>query len=424
MIDASKLRDRLRGIVGTASAHRDTVSVPPALPAPHALPAPPARLSLIETRLAAADRYGHLQVGAIAERLERSAGLAAMLAEGARPPFLFFDLETTGLSGGAGTYAFLVGCAWFEGDGTFVIRQHLLTTYAGEPDMLRAVAGDFARAGALVSFNGKSFDAPLLEMRYLFHRLAWAGGALPHVDVLHPARRFWGPGRAEGERRFLAADVAAAAPSACSLVALERRILGARRVGDIPGAEIPARYFQFVRSGDGGPLEQVLEHNRLDLLSLAGLAARLLHLVDAGSTAALDAREALALGRIYVQAGLEDRAREAFERATSPRGSRVSLEALRSLAILDRRARRFDRAAAAWRSLLDTPGCPPEMAHEAAEALAIHHEHRVRDLVLAKAFVLRSLESGARPALQEAAGRRLTRIERKIGRRSSLDLQP
>src|SRR5439155_5978386 len=137
--------------------------------------------------------------------------------------------------------------------------------------LLETAAADLARAGALVSFNGKSFDAPVLETRYLFHRLPWPGGGMPHVDVLHPARRFWGDGE-------------------CSLVALERQLLGVRRVGDVPGFEIPARYFQFIRSGDAAPLAAVLEHKRLDLLSLAAFTALLLHVTHAGPDAARDAR--------------------------------------------------------------------------------------------------------------------------------------
>ena len=105
---------------------------------------------------------------------------AALFTSGApaRPPFVFFDLETTGLSGGAGTLAFLVGCGWFDDDGAFVTRQFLLTRVRGRAAAARSASPrSSARAGALVSFNGKSFDAPLLETRYLFHRLEWTGGA-------------------------------------------------------------------------------------------------------------------------------------------------------------------------------------------------------------------------------------------------------
>ena len=160
-------------------------------------------------------------VGDLAAQLSRAAADASLFPGGAsaRAPFVFCDLETTGLSGGAGTYAFLVGCGWFDEAGAFVMRQHVLTEYGVERAMLGRVAEEFLRAGAVVSFNGKSFDAPVLETRYLFHRLEWTGARLPHIDVLHPARRFWGTSGA-GPR-----------PS-CSLIALEEDILGVRRVGD------------------------------------------------------------------------------------------------------------------------------------------------------------------------------------------------
>src|SRR6185295_1010119 len=125
-------------------------------------------------------------------------------------PLLFFDLETTGLSGGAGTYPFLVGFGWFDDDGAFLTRQFVLVRFADERSMLGAIAGEVSGAGALVSFNGRSFDAPLLETRYLYHRLAWAAGTLPHLDMLHVARRFW-------KRDVVAIE------SSCSLAALEQQ---------------------------------------------------------------------------------------------------------------------------------------------------------------------------------------------------------
>jgi uncharacterized protein YprB with RNaseH-like and TPR domain len=337
------------------------------------------RRTFVIVRRVEPDRpYGRTTVGELADRLtaaHRSAPLVSVAA--ARAPFVFFDLETTGLSGGAGTQVFLAGSAWFDAQRSLVIAQHLLVDFRAEQAMLAAIADDLARAGALVSFNGKSFDAPVLETRYMFHRLASPCAALPHVDVLHPARRFWGR---DGE-------------AGCSLTALERQVLGARRQGDVPGFEIPGRYFQFVRSGDPRPLLAVLEHNRLDLLSLAGLAAQLLHLVEHGPDAARNAREALALGRLYTRAGLESRGDDAYRRALRLCGpGPVRTEALRSLALAARRRRHFDDAADRWRELLATPNCPRAAAREATEALAIHHEHRDRDLTAAKTFALRSLE--------------------------------
>jgi uncharacterized protein YprB with RNaseH-like and TPR domain len=376
------------------------------------------RCLVVEERREASAAFGHDTVGALADRLAAAADQAALVTGVAvRPPFAFFDLETTGLSGGAGTHAFLVGCGWFEADGAFVTRQFMLTRLADERALLVALADELARAGAIVSFNGKSFDAPVLETRYLFHRLPWPCEQLPHLDVLHPSRRFWRPSASQHAR-----GRGAGAPddlSSCSLGTLEREILGVRRIGDVSGFEIPARYFQFIRSGDAGPLVPVLEHNRLDLLSLAGLTARLLDLVRQGPDAARDARETLALGRIYARAGLDSRARQAFERAAARVSSgMLRVEALRALALGWRRARRHDEAAACWRALLEVASCPPHIACEAMEALAVHHEHRVRDLPAARAFAMRSL--GTRKQATAALQHRLSRIERKMGQGSRL----
>jgi hypothetical protein len=317
---------------------------------------------------------------------------------------VFFDLETTGLSGGAGTCAFLVGCGAFDDGGGFVTRQFVLLGHADERPLLKMVGAELTQAGALVTFNGKSFDAPLIETRYLFHRLEWTGGELPHLDVLHPARRFWGDGRA-GE-------------TPCSLQALEHVVLGVRRTADVPGSEIPSRYFHFVRTGDARPLVAVLEHNRRDLLSLAGLTARLLDLVRRGPEASRHAREAVALGRVYARSGLDSRARESYLRACTEAlaGSSIAsirVEARKGLAVLCRRARRFEEAAVHWRALLEIPCCPPHLAREASQALAVHHEHRVRDLFMARAFALQSFDA-QKPAWNQAVQYRLARLERKM----------
>jgi uncharacterized protein len=416
-MDPATLRDRLRGIVSPPSGS--------VRPTPFAEASEVNRTDrhlertlggewrgacfVVERRVDGAARYGRTLVGDLSARVNAAAEAAPLIAPGAPPclPLLFFDLETTGLSGGAGTHAFLVGCGWFDEAGGFVTRQFLLTRFADERPLLAALTAELMWAGALVTFNGKSFDAPLIETRYLFHRLDWIGAQLPHVDVLHPARRFWGSGPARpGE-------------SSCSLGALERQILGAGRTGDVSGFEIPARYFQFVRSGDARPLAAVLEHNRLDLLSLAGLTARLLDVVRTGPGAAQDAREALALGGIYTRAGDGPRALTAFERAVemdvSVRGD-VRVDSLRALAVALRRARRFEDAAACWRRLLAERSCPPACAREASEALAIHHEHRVRDLAAAKTFALQSLEHASQAAWHKAVQHRVARIERRMER--------
>jgi uncharacterized protein len=398
----STLSDRLRGIIKPA---------PRADVVPRANPADLEDLLdghwyghcfIVERRLTPSTKYGRMTIGDLAGRLEASAHEAPLLCGGAsaRPPFVFFDLETTGLSGGAGTQAFLVGCGWFEDDGGFTTRQYLLARYSDERAMLTAVAEELGRAGALVSFNGKSFDAPVLETRYLFHRLEWTASRQPHIDVLHPARRFW-------------------KEDDCSLVVLEQQILGAWRDDDVPGFEIPERYFQFVRSGDASPLAGVLEHNRRDLVSLAGLTSRLLEIVRGGPDYAENAREALALGHVYSRAREDDRAEEraiaAYERAItlaatsrSSRAALVTADALYALALAYRRARRFDDAATCWTALIES-GCSTSVEREAIEALAIHHEHRRRDLESARLFAKQNVARA-----RKGAQHRLDRIERKL----------
>jgi len=415
----STLTDRLRGIIGPpapghpSSGDRATASQPidDALGGEWRAGECGACF-IVETRIGPDTPHGWTTVGSIGEQLTSAAHYAPMVAGGspARPPFIFFDLETTGLNGGAGTYAFLVGCGEFDG-AAFAIRQFVLTRFADERPLLEGVRRALGEAGALVSFNGKSFDAPLLETRYLFHRLQGIQGARPHLDMLHSARRFWGGARSTLE-------------PACSLTALEREILGVTRPHDVAGFEIPARYFQFVRSGDARPLAAVLEHNRGDLLSLAALTSRILSLVRAGSDAAHDPREALALGLVYSQAGLDTRAVDAYRRATAmidenSCGSGIDagalrLAALRALALLSRRMRRHGDAARYWQQILEVDRCPAHVWREATEALAIHHEHRVRDLETAKAFALRSLDVGTGSARAAAARHRLERLDRKL----------
>ena len=164
----------------------------------------------------------------------------------------------------------------------------------------------------------------------------------------------------------------------------------------------------------------MLEHNRLDLLTLAALTARLLHMAWTGPDAVSDPREALALGHVYARGGLEERARASYRRAIdrcrSPRGAYdpIRVDALRALALACRRARRHEEAASCWRELVEMRGCPAPIAREATEALAIHHEHRLRDLATAKAFALRSLETGTGLGWTNAARYRLARLERKM----------
>ena len=319
---------------------------------------------------------------------------------------LFIDLETTGLAGGAGTYAFLVGCGWFEPTSTsaastqvacFRTRQFFLSDFGGERALLEAVGELAANLACVVTYNGKTFDLPLLETRFSLQRMPTPFADVAHVDMLHPARRMWREEEVE-----------------CRLTYLEQALCGHERDADVPGFEIPSRYFQYVRSGDPRPLAAVLEHNRLDIVSLAMLTARAAQLLEEGASGAISAREAFGLGRLYERAGLAADALISYRRAACGTTSAIRIEALRSAAVVLRRLRRYHEAADAWRDLLATPHCPALYEREANEALAVHHEHRVRDLETARSFAMQSLRLHATPAREQATKHRLARLDRKL----------
>ena len=371
------------------------------------------RFLVIDRRYAPGYRHGRMALadclppaGGVWPRLTLLAG-GASLAGGANlhgspsagRRLLFLDLETTGLAGGAGTYAFLVGCGWFDGIG-FRTRQFFLSTFGAERELLETLADLSADTACVVTYNGRTFDLPILETRFALHRLPTPFDDLPHLDMLHPARRLWR--EEDGE---------------CRLMSLERALCGHEREGDVPGFEIPSRYFHYVRRGDARPLAAVLEHNRLDLVSLAMFTARAAQLLDAGPESAATSREALGMGRLYERAGLVGQALESFVRAVrmGHDGAVTRPEAFRAHAVLCRKLRRFDEAAESWRQALESRVCPPAIARDASEALAIHHEHRARDLETARSFALHALRMQPTVPHLRAVQHRLARLDRKMG---------
>jgi uncharacterized protein YprB with RNaseH-like and TPR domain len=400
----SSIADRLRGIVrpgGLAEAREHT---------PRAEAGDPAaildgdwrqsgshRFLVVDRSYAPGHRHGSI---CIADSLPPEEGWSRLnLLAGATcgGNLLFLDLETTGLAGGAGSYAFLVGCGWFD-RGRFHVRQFLLSSFAAERALLEAVNELAGTVDALVTYNGKSFDLPLIETRYALSRLPTPLTGLPHVDMLHHARRLW-HGHDDGHR----------------LSSLESTLLGHDREGDVPGFEIPSRYFHYVRTGDARPLDAVLEHNRRDLLSLALLTARAAQLLDDGVAATTTAREALGIGRLYERSGMTADALACYARAVDM-GPGVYAEALYAHATLLRRLRRYDVAAQAWQRLLDLGDCSPRLQREAAEALAVHHEHRLRSLMSARHLAMQSLQSDLTTARRQATEYRLARLDRKLAR--------
>ena len=332
-------------------------------------------------------------------------------AQGIGGRLLFLDLETTGLFGGAGTQAFLIGCAAIDGT-SIRVRQFLLPGFEHERALLSELQEWARDHGAICTYNGRTFDVPLIETRFLFHRVPCALDGVPHLDMLHPARRMW-------RQRPLTMGTPDPDDSSCSLAVLEKQIAGLHRVGDVPGYEIPSRFFKFVRTGDARPLEAVMEHNRLDLVSLAAVLARAIVLVTRGPSAAMTAQEAYGLARVYERGGAYENAEASLLRtiefARRVGGEpEVHAEALRRLAWIRRRDRRPHEAAEAWNELAVLPRCAAALRREAKEALAIHHEHRLKDLQAARQHALDLLRDGvANPARVQ---HRLDRLERKLAR--------
>jgi hypothetical protein len=367
---------------------------------------------VIDRRYESDRRHGSMPIGDC--ELGVGSGLKLLdptLSAPEAPRTVFIDLETTGISGGAGTVAFLVGCGYFD-FGAFQVRQFLLTSFAAERALLAAVAEFFDDADLIVTYNGKTFDVPMMETRWSFHRMAMPLDGVPHFDMLHSARRLWssraGAGSDEG---------------GCRLSTLERVLFDVNRVGDVPGFEIPSRYFRFLRTGDPRPLEAVLEHNRLDLVSLAAVTAHAVRLTQDGADACRDALEALALGRVYERTGRLDAAEPCYRRASCADAVHVRGEALYRLGLRFRRARRFGEAAECWRALLEIseqPGARRNPAIRAlrrfaTEALAIHHEHRDRDLPAARELALFALEeAGESGSRADGIRHRLARLDRKM----------
>ena len=168
-------------------------------------------------------------------------------------PIFFFDLETTGLSGGTGTVAFLAAIGRYDTGSRFVVRQLFMEDYPYEPEFLACVEDSFADAQVVVTYNGSSFDMPLYSTRRNMNRLSSAR-TIPHLDALHASRRLW---------RNPIGD--------CSLQNLEAVVLGKRRDDDIPGSEIPSVWFDFLRHSRVERLEKVFEHNAQDIVSLASI---------------------------------------------------------------------------------------------------------------------------------------------------------
>jgi uncharacterized protein YprB with RNaseH-like and TPR domain len=330
--------------------------------------------------------------------------------------WLFLDTETTGISGGTGTYAFLIGIAWWDSGG-LEVEQFLMRDFSEEHSVLHELAGRLAERPVLVTFNGKTFDWPLLESRYVMTRAIQAPQLAAHLDLLHPARALW-------KLRL----------GSVRLVELEEHVLDAKRLGwdradDVPSNMIPQFYFDYLRGRSVAPLAGVVRHNRNDLRGLAALFAKLNAILDsAAHDQESDGLDLFGLSRYLNRRGEAERAELACV-AARERGLPISFDAAAQwdLAKLAKRRGGHDAAAAIWRDLArdedwKIPTC---------EALATYYDRQQKDLAMALDYARQALlAQGKRLSYRrektlndrelkqfERLGKRVARLELRLSRR-------
>ena len=335
--------------------------------------------------------------------------------ESHRSPFnlketVFFDCETTGLAGGVGTYAFLVGLGYLSGD-EFCVEQYFMEDFHQERAVLSAIAEKMSCFRFLVSYNGKCFDLPLLETRWTVNRIDFDSDRWFHLDLLFPRRRLW-------KRRI----------GDCSLSNIEKEVLGVGREIDVPSFMIPQIYFDYLRTSEVGALIPVFHHNSHDIVSLLKLAVVIDRVLEALDPVAVeDPIDLYSLGRIHQSLGNHHAGVRCFEQALTGDAS-VELQQgiLTSLAFAHKRSGSLEEAAGIWRNLTREEFPFSLLAHE---ELAKYCEHKRRDYCKALFFVEKamaqlnsdlSLDSASR--CQRRLGSleyRKSRLERKIKRASA-----
>jgi hypothetical protein len=351
-----------------------------------------------EHQIEALARHGRRRIGDFAGLSMQAASFLAndpaftgcRLEEG-----LFLDTETTGLSGGTGTMAFLIGLGWFDRE-RFIVHQIFARDFTEERAALNHLAELAGGRRFLVSFNGKSFDVGLLSTRYIMNRLQDPFTRMPHLDLLYPSRRLIAH-RLEN----------------CRLGTLEEQVLGLIRGEDIPGSEIPQRYFDWLRRRDARLLKDVFDHNRLDIISLAALMDHLTELIDGRrNTGHADARDLLALARLYAERQDASQVRDCLSPLLQSCETEVRREARKMLSLLHKRAGRWEDAVGLWRQMIrDHAG-----DRFALLELAKWCEHREHDYETALKLVeiaLEQTDSSAAEGEKEALVHRRQRLKRR-----------
>ena len=273
----------------------------------------------------------------------------------------FVDIETTGLSGGAGTLGFLIGLGTFVRGG-FNLRQYFLRDPEEEAATLQLLRSDLENVDGLVTFNGRSFDLPILESRYTIAvRDRWRLSGRPHLDLLYPSRRLWSK----------------TLPN-CRLGTLERRVLEVERTEeDVPGELIPGMYLDYLRTGDASDMTRVIYHNAIDILSLVGLSSVVLEKHLDQDPSGLAGGEALAVARWHEANGRIEEAEGAYQAAVrSAPNDMLRAEVLKLRTAMLKRQKRRAHAVSSWAEWHEAAPEDPAPCIE----LAMYYEWEVKDL--------------------------------------------
>ena len=316
--------------------------------------------------------------------------------------WLFLDTETTGLAGGTGTYAFLVGLAWWDAGG-LQAEQFFMRDFTEEYSLLYELAGRVAERPVLVTFNGRSFDWPLLENRFAMTRSIPTPKLAAHLDLLHPARALW-------KLRL----------GSVRLVELERQVLDAPRLGwhredDVSSALIPQFYFDYLRGGPVEPLAGVVRHNQMDLRGLAALFGKINTMLSepAGVPEQAEGLDLFGLSRFLQRRGDATRAQSACSQALAiGLPAEFQPKAQRDLALLAKRKGEHACAAEIWKELVSDP----QEGVSACEQLAIYYERHAKEMEKAKELARLGLAKAKRQRLSSLRNLRDAHLAARLER--------
>jgi len=313
---------------------------------------------------------------------------------------LFVDLETTGLSGGAGVVPFLIGLGYYRDD-KFYVAQFFLGDLAEEERLIQELSQFFAQMNfqSVVTFNGKGFDMPLLETRFILHRQPFLLSELPHLDFLYSARSLW-------RHKY----------ESCRLFHLAREVVEADRSEDIPSAEIPYRYFQYLQTGNFDLIEPILYHNQEDILSLLGVVTiGSLLISEEKEEWHVDAMDLYGAGKVMERVGDIEMSVHFFQMALEGQLSEeIAVMAKKKLSYYFKKNQEWDKAVFLWKEMTSL-----DQLFSYRE-LAMYFEHREKKYEEARRFA----EEGLAVSIDVSSffqidfAHRLERLKGKIKRQT------